>query len=251
MAGHNRWSKVKHRKAVVDKRRGKALSMCSRAIISAARQHGPDPNFNHALRAAIDEARYYNVPGDNIERAIKKGAGGGEGENYEPTRYEGYGPGGVCVIVDALTNNRARTVANLRLIFEDHDCKLGQAGCVSHQFEHKGRIEVKALRSDEDRVMELALEAGADDVLNTGDEDAMFEVLCDPTKLHAVKARLVELKLTLGHASTAMIPSVNTIVTGGDVKALMDFVDALEDDEDVKKVYTNADISEAELAKLE
>src|SRR5262249_41571009 len=160
MAGHNKWSKVKHRKAVVDKRRSKAWTMCSRAIISAARQNGPDPNFNFALRAALDEARYHNVPNDNVERAIKKGVGGGAGDDYEPVRYEGYGPGGVAVIVEAYTNNRARTAGEVRNIFGDYSGKLGTTGCVAHQFEHKGRIEIKAAATDEDRVIEAALNAG-------------------------------------------------------------------------------------------
>ncbi len=250
MAGHNKWSKIKHRKAVVDKRRGKAWSMCSRAIISAARQNGPDPNFNFALRTAIDEARYHNVPGDNIDRAIKKGAGGGEGENYEPVRYEGYGPGGVAVIVEALTNNRARTAGDLRLIFSDHNCKLGVTGCVSHQFDHRGRIIVKAAANEEDRIIETALAAGALDVRRADDEDG-FEILTDPTQLIAVRGSLETAKLVLGESSLDMIPNITTTITGEPVKELLELIDELEDNEDVKKVFSNADIPESEIASID
>jgi YebC/PmpR family DNA-binding regulatory protein len=255
LAGHNKWSKIKHRKAVVDKRRGKAWSMCSRAIISAARQGGPDPNFNFALRAAIDEARYHNVPGDNIERAIKKGAGGGEGDNYEPVRYEGYGPGGVAVIVEAFTDNRARTAGNVRLIFSDHEGKLGTAGSVAHQFDHKGRLRIEAPARDEDRLIEAALEAGAEDVrrLDEGEADtaAGFEVLTPPTSFLQVRKALGEAGFTIAEAELDMIPNITVAVAGVQAKALLAFVEAMEDDEDVKKVFTNADLAEADLAMLE
>ncbi len=251
MAGHNKWSKVKHRKAVVDKRKGKALSMCSRLIISAVRKGGPDPNFNHALRTALDEAKYHNVPNENIDRAIKKGAGAGQGDNYEHVRYEGYGPGGVAVVVDALTDNRTRTAANVRNIFEDYAGKLGTSGCVAHQFEFKGRIEIKAAAKDEDRVIEAALNAGADDVKLIDEQEGVFEVLCAPGALHAVKQALSAGKFTLGESGAEMIPTQTVTVTGEQAKGLLELVDAMEDDEDVSKVYTNADIPESELAKME
>ena len=252
MAGHNKWSKVKHRKAVVDKRKGKALSMCSRAIISAVRQHGTDPTFNHALRAAIDEARYHNVPGDNIERAIKKGAGSGQGDDYEHVRYEGYGPAGVAVVVDALTDNRTRTAANIRLVFDTHSGKMGTSGCVSHQFEHKGRIEVKGVASDEDRILEAAMNAGADDAKfnDEAGEDAAWDVFCPPTELHTVKAALEASKLVVRQTTTEMLPSQIVTVHAAVAREVIDLIDELEDDEDVKRVYSNADIPESELAKL-
>lgn len=248
MAGHNKWSKVKHRKAVVDKRRGKALSMCSRAIISAARQGGPDPNFNAALRAAIEEARYHNVPGDNIERAIRKGAGGGDGENFEPVRYEGYGPGGVAVIVEALTDNRTRTAANVRNIFGDHAGKMGTTGSVIHMFRHAGRIEVDGVAGDDDRVLEAALAAGAEDA-RKGDDGA-WEVECRPEQLHAVRAALRSAGLKTGEAGLDMIPALTVTLDGPTARSLLELIDALEDDEDVKKVYSNADIPESVLAAM-
>ena len=141
MAGHNKWSKIKRKKLVTDGRRSKAWTMCLRAVMMAARSGGPDPDFNFALRTAIDEAKYHNVPKDNLERAIKKGAGGGDGENYEQARYEGHGPGGVAIVVESLTNNRTRTAGDLRLIFSDHNGKLGTTGCVGFMFETKRGLQ--------------------------------------------------------------------------------------------------------------
>lgn len=244
MAGHNKWSKVKHRKAVVDKRRGKALSMCSRAIISAARQGGPDPAFNFALRAALDDARYYNVPSENIERAIKKGAGAGEGDNYEHVRYEGYGPGGVAVIVEAFTDNRTRTAANVRNLFKDHGGSLGTTGSVAHQFEHKGRIVLKAPASDEDRVLEAALAAGADDVQPGEAGTGTWEVLTAPAAFLAVRKALSDAKFEFDEAELEMIPTSTIEVSGDAAEALSEMIDGLEDDEDVKKVFSNANFVE-------
>ncbi|MGQ0628968.1 MAG: YebC/PmpR family DNA-binding transcriptional regulator [Phycisphaerales bacterium] len=251
MAGHNKWSKIKHRKAVVDKRRGKAWSMCSRAIISAARQGGPDPNFNFALRTAMDEARYHNVPADNIDRAIKKGVGGGAGDDYEPVRYEGYGPGGVAVIIDAFTNNRARTAGDVRLLLGDHGGKLGATGCVSHQFEHRGQIIVRAAAREEDAVIEAALGAGALDVRPGEDEEPGFVVLTDPTQLGTVKDALSRGGLALGESGLEMIPTTTTTVAGQAARELLRLVEALEDNEDVKRVFTNADIPDADLAAMQ
>lgn len=279
MAGHNKWSKIKHRKAVVDKRRAKAWTMCSRAIIVAAKTGGPDPSFNFALRAAIDEARYHNVPADNIDRAIKKGVGGGAGDDYEPVRYEGYGPAGAAIVIDALTNNRARTAGDVRLILGDHSGKLGTSGCVAHQFEAKGRIVVSATRvapdATEDRVLEAALNAGADDVKSIEPEEpavAGWEVLCPPAALHAVKQGLIAAgfgsgqpevasagrhgapvtpSLMIGECTLEMIPTVTVAVSGAAAKELLELIDALEDNDDIKKVHTNADIPESELAAME
>lgn len=250
MAGHNKWSKIKHRKAVVDKRRGKAWSMCSRAIISAARQGGADPTFNFALRQAMDEARYYNVPSDNIERAIKKGAGGGEGDNFEYARYEGYGPGGVAVVVEALTDNRTRTAANVRNIFADNAGKLGTTGSVAHQFDHKGRVVLAAGPAEADRVLAAALDAGADDCRPTDDEPPAWEVLCAPADLASVRQHLQTAGFTISQSGFDMLPTTLVPVTGEPAKQLLALIDEMEDDEDVKKVYSNADIADSELARL-
>jgi YebC/PmpR family DNA-binding regulatory protein len=252
LAGHNKWSKVKHRKAVVDKRRSKAWTMCSRAIISVVRQHGPDPDFNFALRAALDEARYHNVPKENIERAIKKGAGGGAGEDFESVRYEGYAPGGVAVLIDALTDNRTRTAGNVRLIFSKYEGKMGTAGSVAHQFEHKGRITITGVDADEDRLIDSALAAGADDVRRVDDAEApTWEVFTPPTEFLTVRKALEDAKFTITAAELDMLPTVTVTVTGSMVKEVLAFIEAMEDDEDVKKVYSNVDIPDSELAALE
>lgn len=251
MAGHNKWSKIRHRKAVVDKRRSKAWTMCSRAIIVAARQGGPDPNFNFPLRTALEEAKYHNVPNDNIDRAIKKGAGGGDTENYEPVRYEGYGPGGVAVIVDAFTNNRARTAGDVRLSFARAECKMGVTGAVAHQFEHKGVITVSAPARDEDKLIEAALTAGADDVKPgddaTDDHPPTWLVLTDPTKFLTVREQLKKDGFTVAESELDMLPLNTVSVAGQTAKDLLKFIEELEDNEDVKKVYTNADLPDAEI----
>ncbi|MBA4027620.1 MAG: YebC/PmpR family DNA-binding transcriptional regulator [Planctomyces sp.] len=241
MAGHNKWSKVKHRKAVVDKRRSKAWSMCSRAIIVAARAGGGDPGFNFALRQAIDEARYYNVPGDNIERAIKKGVGGGDGDDYQPVRYEAYGPAGVALIIDALTDNRTRTAADVRMILSKHEGKLGASGSVAHMFEHRGRAVVTATLADEDRLLQAALEAGADDVVHLGSDqgEAAWEVLTPPPALQAVRQSVERAGLTVGQCGHEMLPQTTVTLTAAQAEAVAALIDALEDNEDVKRVYSN------------
>ncbi len=252
MAGHNKWSKVKHRKAVVDKRRSKAWTMCSRAIITAARTGGPDPEFNFALRAALDEARYHNVPKDNIERAIKKGIGGGDGDDYEPVRYEGYGPGGIAVVVEALTNNRTRTAGDLRLIFGRHGGNLGTTGCVSFMFETKGRIAVAGRAADEERLFEVAAGAGADDLNFSPDDadnaDGEFTVLTSVAAYVGVRAAVEKAGFTIREAAIEQIPTGLTVLSGEPAAALIELTDALEDNDDVKKVYTNADVADAALA---
>ncbi len=271
MAGHNKWSKVKHRKAVVDKRRSKAWSMCSRSIISAARQGGPDPNFNFLLRAAIEEARYHNVPNENIDRAIKRGAGGTAGDNFEHVRYEGYGPGGVAVVADALTDNRTRTAANVRNIFGDHGGKLGTTGSVTHLFEAKGRIEIIGSPGIEDALLEAALNSGASDCARGEDDEqgrAVWSVLCSPTEFaqvreamrsfvstyntaHAERSRAAKgdsPQVITGESGVELYPLMNAAVSGDLARSLLELLDALEDDEDVRKVWSNADIPESELA---
>jgi len=259
VAGHNRWSKVKHRKAVVDKRKGKALTMCSRAITVAVRASGPDPEFNFALRQALDEARYCNVPRDNIERAIKKGAGGGEGDDYQNVRYEGYGPAGVAVVIDALTNNRPRTAGDLRLILGKFGGNLGATGCVSFMFSVLGRILVPATACDEDRLFTLAAEAGADDVKfepDDPDDDAPdaqgeFVVLTPIDKMQHARATLEAAGFKVTHSRITPIPTTLAHVAGDAAKQLLALIDALDDNDDVQHVYANADIPDALLAELD
>ena len=254
MAGHNKWSKIKHRKAVVDKRREKVWTKVGKAMIVAAKHGGPDPAFNLALRYAIDEARYANMSREAIERAIKKGAGGGGGEDYEPVRYEGYGPGGVAVLVDALTDNRARTVGDVRLAFTKHSGNVGLTGCVAYLFDSRGQIVVNAAEIKEDRLLEAALDAGALDVESPddpGEDGAVFTVLTDPFQFQRIKESIEKAGFTIVEAQIAMIPQTKVEVRGPAARTNIQLVDALEELDDVQKVYTNFDIPDDELARLD
>jgi YebC/PmpR family DNA-binding regulatory protein len=253
MAGHNKWSKIKRKKAVTDKRRSKAWTMCLRAVMMAAKQGGGDPEFNFPLRTAIDEAKYHNVPKDNLERAIKKGAGGGEGENYEQVRYEGYGPGGVAIIIDSLTNNRARTAADLRLILSKYGGNMGTMGCVSFSFETKGRIVVAAPASAEEKLFEVAAGAGADDIQFDPDEEddkPTFTIFTSVTAFLAVRQAVEAAKFNVTESRIEPIPTTAAATSGEPAKLLLVLVDALEDNDDVSKVYTNADIADDVLAQM-
>jgi len=247
MAGHSKWANIKHKKARVDQARGKLWSKCSRAIIMAAKQGGGDPDANLALRYAIDEAKSANMPKDTIERAVKKGAGElGEGESYEDVRYEGYGPSGVAVIVDTLTDNRNRTAPEMRTIFTKAGGNLGASGCVSYLFQPKGVISVERQEGvDEDRLMEIALEAGAEDVAS---EDEGWTVTTEPASYLDVKDALEKEGVEIADAELTMTPDNTVAVTGGDVSRVLSLIEALEDHDDVQKVYANYEISEEDLA---
>lgn len=254
MAGHNKWSKVKHRKAAVEKRRGKVWTKIAKAMIVAAKNGGPDPDSNLTLRYAIDEARYANMPRDTIERAIKKGAGGGAGENYEPVRYEGYGPGGVAVLIDALTDNRARTIGDLRLAFGKHGGNIGNTGCVAYLFDPRGQIIVKAAGADEERLLGTALDSGALDVEPPDDpaaDDAVFEVLTETAGFQAVKEAVERAGFTIVEAQLAMIPQTRVEVRAQNAMMNLALVEAAEELDDVQKVYANFDIPDEELALLD
>jgi YebC/PmpR family DNA-binding regulatory protein len=246
MAGHNKWSKIKHRKAVVDKRRGKVWTKISKAIIVAARHGGPDPSANLSLRYAMDEARYANMPRDTVERAIKKGAGGDDTSNYENIRYEGYAPGGVAVIIEALTDNRTRTIGDVRLAFSDFDGNIGNSGCVSYMFAAKGQILVSGPKLTDESVMDAALAAGASDIeqVSTGgdgdDDHPSWMISTDPTQFAAVKTALEKAGLPITDASIAMVPDNYSAVSGELAEKVNGLVEALEDLDDVQKVYTNA-----------
>jgi len=267
MAKHNKWSKIKHRKAVVDKRRGKVWTKCSKAIIVAVRHGGPDPAANIALRYAIDEARYANMPRDTIERAIKKGQGASADDNYEPVRYEGYGPGGVALIMDTLTNNRTRTVGDLRLALSKYAGNLGTTGSVAFLFEPKGQIlmdarppfdesDRKAKRIDPvtyaNTIMETAIAAGADDIgePDAGDAEGQWTVLTSVPAFLTVKDALEQAGVKIAEASLAMIPGTRTEVRAAHAQDLIDLIESIEDLDDVQKVYSNADIPDEVLASL-
>lgn len=244
MAGHNKWSKIKHRKAVVDKRRSKVWSKVSRAMTVAARIGGPDPNFNVALRCAIDEARYANMPRDVIERAIQKGAGGGDQSSYDAIRYEGYAPGGVAVIVDALTDNRARTATDVRNAFADHGGNLGSSGCVAYLFQPRGTIIAQAPGLAEEVVMEAAISGGAIDADAPAEDDAPWTMTCRVEDFNALKAALEAAGLTIDEASLGMTAETSHRVEGEAARQVLALLEALEDLDDVQKVHTNADIAD-------
>ncbi len=250
MAGHSKWSNIKHRKERQDAKRGKYWSKCSRAIIAAARNGGGDPDMNLTLRYAIDEARYANMPKDNIERAIKKGAGAGAGENYETARYEGYGPGGVAILVDTLTDNGTRTVNELRSIFNKGGGNLGSTGCVGYMFDTLGQILVDAAGVDEEQIMDAAIEAGADDVaapeVEDGDDSGFWTITTSAGEFQAVKSAMEAAGFKITEAQIAMVPQTTLSIGSNDAGKLMNLIDAIEDNDDTQKVYTNASFPDQE-----
>ena len=246
MAGHSKFKNIMHRKGAQDKKRAAQFSKLSREITVAAKMGMPDPDMNPRLRAAVNAARAQSMPKDNIQRAIEK-ASKGEGDNYEEVRYEGYGPGGVALIVEALTDNRNRTATNVRTAFAKNGGNLGASGAVSHGFERLGLIEYSAAVGDEDKVLEAAIEAGADDVESDEDGHAIWVAV---ENLHPV-AR--ELEKALGEAEGVKLawrPSLKTEVGEGDAATLLKLIDVLDDDDDVQTVWGNYEISDEVMAKL-
>lgn len=241
MAGHNKWSKIKHRKAVVDKRRGKVWTKISKAIIVAAKHGGGDPAYNLTLRYAIDEARYANMPRDLVERAIQKGVGSGDTSNFEPVRYEGYAPGGVAIIIDALTDNRTRTVTDIRTAFSKYDGSLGATGCVAYLFQTRGQIILDAASASEDAVLTAALDAGAADVDSPESPGDPFLIYTEPAQFHTVKDALEAARFKITEAEITMIPETRIAVAGPQAQAVLDLIESLEDLDDVQKVHSNAD----------
>ena len=247
MAGHNKWSKIKHRKAVVDKRRGKVWTKVAKAMMVAARHGGADPAFNLSLRYAIDEARYANMPRDVIERAIKKGAGGDDQSQFETIRYEGYAPGGIAVVVDALTDNKARTAGDVRNAFAKAGGNLGTSGCVGYLFAQKGRIVVNPAGVDGEKLFALAVEAGADDVQEPAppepddDEGGPWIVLAEIPRFLKVKDAIEAAKLTIEAAAIEMIPADRVAVPEQHAESLAGLIEELEELDDVQKVSTNAE----------
>ncbi len=246
MAGHSKFKNIMHRKGAQDKKRSAMFSKLSREITVAAKMGLPDPDMNPRLRAAVLAAKAQSMPKDNIQRSIDKAAKG-EGDNYEEIRYEGFGPGGVSIIVEALTDNRNRTATNVRTIFSKNGGNLGASGSVSHGFDRMGLIEYTASAGDADKVLEAAIDSGADDV--ESDEDG-HEIWTSIDALHEVAK---ELEGALGEAEAVKLgwkPQNETVVTGGDAEKLMKLIDALEEDDDVQTVWGNYDVPDEELEKL-
>jgi YebC/PmpR family DNA-binding regulatory protein len=247
MSGHSHWATIKHKKGAIDAKRGKLFSKLSRAIIIAARHGGGDPEMNLKLRYAIDKARQVSMPKDNIERAVKRGTGEVEGLTFEEITYEGYGPGGIAILVDVLTDNRNRTASEIRKIFERHGGKLGSAGCVGYLFERKGLFSIDATSTDEDTLMTIALDAGADDLKRSG---STFDITCDPGAFNQVQEALKKQGLTPIVAEISQIPKAPVDAPGETGKKLMRLLEALDDQEDVQNVYSNANISEEMVAEV-
>ncbi|MEO0966334.1 MAG: YebC/PmpR family DNA-binding transcriptional regulator [Planctomycetota bacterium] len=249
MAGHSKWANIKHRKGRQDAKRSKMWSKCSRAIMVAVKHGGPDPDANLTLRYAIDDAKAENMPKDTIANAIKKASGDADGVDYEEIVYEGYGPAGVAIMLDILTDNRNRTASDLRKVFEKGGGNLGATGCVSYLFTAKGQVFVaKTDEAAEEAVMDAALEAGAEDVIDGGE---VWEVTTEPTDLGPVRDALIAAGLTVESAKLGMIPSTTVEVTGKDVEKTLRLIENLEDHDDVQKVHANFDVPEEELAALD
>ena len=247
MSGHSKWATIKRKKGALDAKRGQAFTKVIRELVTAARLGGPDPAGNPRLRLVIEKARSLNMPKDNIERAIRRGAGGGEGENYEEVTYEGYGPGGVAVLVEALTDNRNRTVGEIRHTFSKHGGNLGQTGCVSHLFEKRGVLEFERNGIDVDRLYEAALEAGADDV---AESESTVEVVTDPRSFESVRDALAGQGFQPVSAGVTMRPTTTVKLEGAVAEQMLKLAEALEDLDDVQSVSANFDISEAEMERI-
>jgi len=246
MSGHSHWATIKHKKGAIDAKRGKLFSKLSRAIIIAARHGGGDPEMNLKLRYAIDKARQVSMPKDNIERAVKRGTGEMEGSLEEIT-YEGFGPGGVAILVDVLTDNRNRTTSEIRKIFERTGGKMGAAGTVGYLFERKGLFSVDAATTDEDTLMGIAVDAGADDLKHSG---STFDITCDPTVFNQVQEALKKNNLTPVVAELTQLPKAPVDVDAESGKKVLRLMEALDDNDDVQNVYSNVNISEAMVAEV-
>ena len=248
MSGHSKWSTIKHKKSAQDAKRGKIFTKLTKEIMVAARLGGGDPSANPRLRAAIQAAKSENMPKDKIERAIKKGTGEIEGERYEEIQYEGYGPGGVAILVESMTDNRQRTVADLRHLFSKHGGNLGEPGSVAWMFEKKGLIVIEKEAVDEDTLMTVALEAGADDL---NEEDDIWEVHTDPSAFEEVKSAIEGEGIPFQSAKVTMVPK-NVVKVEDEKQAsqLLRLMDALEDHGDVQNVYANFDIPGELLEKV-
>ena len=246
MAGHSKWANIKHRKGAQDAKRGKIFTKLIKEITVAAKIGGADLDSNSRLRLAVDKGKQANMPKDNIDRAIKKGTGDLDGVVYEEGLFEGYGPGGVAVIVEFMTDNRTRTVADVRHTFAKHNGNLGVRGSVAFMFDRKGLISLSR-DNDFDTVFEAALEAGAEDVKDEGD---VFEIITDPTDFIEVREALVAAGLNFETAEITMIPQTVTDLEGKHAEQMLKLMDKLEDNDDVQNVYANFDISEEEIGRI-
>jgi len=248
MAGHSHWAGIKHKKALIDNKRGKVWSKLSRAIIVAAKAGGGDPDTNLRLRYAINDAKAVSMPKDNIERALKKGTGELDGGNLDEVLYEGYGPGGVAVLCEILTDNRNRTAPEVKKIFEVAGGKLGATGCVAWMFERKGVVIIHSSQTNEEALLELAMESGAEDVRTVGDK---FEVICDPDNFAAVQDALQAATIETEVAELNRIPNDTVDLDADTAKKVLKMMDQLDDHDDVQSVAANFNIPEEAMAELD
>jgi YebC/PmpR family DNA-binding regulatory protein len=247
MAGHSKWKQIKHYKAATDAKRGALFTKLIREITMAAKQGGGDVNGNARLRTAVDNARANSMPKENIERAIKKGTGELEGVDYQEVTYEGYGPGGVALIIDAVTDNPTRTVAEIRHKMSRGGGNIGTPNSVAWMFEKKGQIYIESARYDEDTLMEAALDAGAEDFRR---EDEQYIVTTTPSEFHAVKSALEKKGIASQESEIAMLPKSTVKVEGRDAETLLKLIESLEELDDVQKVWANFDIDVSEMARV-
>jgi YebC/PmpR family DNA-binding regulatory protein len=241
MSGHSKWATIKHKKGAADAKRGRLFTKLIKEIAMAARMGGGNPDANPRLRKAIDDAKAVNMPADNIKRAIQRGTGELPGVSYEEVSFEGYGPGGVAVFVEAMTDNKNRTLPEVRTIFAKNGGNLGEAGSVRFLFQKKGYIAIEKEKADEDTVMEAAIEAGAEDVRST---DQYHEVITDPESFLAVKAQLDSRKLPLAVSEISMLPTTEVKLDSRKADQMIKLMEALEDHDDVQHVWANFDFEE-------
>ncbi len=247
MSGHSKWATIKRKKGAEDAKRGKVFTKLIREIAVAAKNGGGDPDGNPRLRTVIEKARAANMPQDNVARAIKKGTGELEGVNYEEHTYEGYGPGGAAVILDILTDNRNRTISEVRNIFSKNGGNMGEAGCVAWVFKKRGVLQFDKKAASEEQLMELALEAGAEDLK---DEEDLWDVMTDPVHFESVKKALEAKGLKPSSAEVTMVPQNTVKLGGGDAEKMLRLMEALEDHDDVQNVYSNFDIPKEEMERI-
>jgi YebC/PmpR family DNA-binding regulatory protein len=247
MSGHSKWAGIKHKKAKVDAQRGRVFTKLIREMTVAARVGGGDPAGNPRLRTAIQAAKAVNMPSDNIERAIKKGTGELEGVTYEEITYEGYGPGGVAVLVEVVTDNKNRAVGEIRKIFSRHGGNLGESGCVAFLFEKKGYIQVDAAKVDEDKLITIALDAGAEDLQR---EEGVFAVSSAPKDFEKVRDRIVKGGIQPLSAEITMLPKSTVKLEGKHAEQMLRLMEELEEHDDIQHVYANFDIPEEIMAAL-
>ncbi len=247
MSGHSKWHSIKHKKGALDAKRGKLFTKFIKEITVAARSGGGDPDANARLRKAINDAKAGNMPNDTIDRAIRRGTGEEEGVNYEEITYEGYGPGGVALMVQSMTDNRNRTVAEIRHIFSKNGGNLGESGSVGWMFEKKGYIVVEKSAKSEEELFELAIDAGADDLR---DDEDNFEIITSPDAFDAVLTAVKQAGVEPQVAEVEMVPQNYIKLEGADARQMLKLIEALEDHDDVQKVSANFDISEADMAAV-